>query len=295
MSDFEQTTLLEARGPYSFSESVRFLEDFTPAAIEASGETVLRLAFVPDGEMNAAGVSMRPAAERDDQVYVRAVGDVSFERTMQQVRRILSLDHDGRDVAAVAKRDPVIERLWKRKQYLRPVLFNSPHEAAAWVIIGNRIRMQQAARIKAELARHLGETISIDGIPVHAFPAPSVLAELSGFPGLTERKVAWLRGVGEAAAAGQLNTLRIRSMAPEEALEDLQQMKGIGPFGAELILLRGAGEADWIPHHETRFSRAVEQAYGLDEPPTAQRLEEMADAWKPFRTWVAVLLRSVLE
>jgi DNA-3-methyladenine glycosylase II len=178
------------------------------------------------------------------------VGDASIERVKRQVRRIRSLDHDGRGIVAVAERDPVIERLGKRQRYLRSVLFNSPYETAAWAIIGNRIRMQQAARIKAQMAYQLGETMMIDGIPVTAFPAPCVLAELSAFPGLSERKVVWLRG---------------------------------------------AGEADRLPGHETRFTRAVESAYDLDDTPSPVQVNDMAHAWKPYRTWVAVLLRSVYD
>ena len=36
-------------------------------------------------------------------------------------------------------------------------------------------------------------------------------------------------------------------------------------------------------------------AYGLERPPTAGELEEMARAWRPYRTWVALHLRAMLE
>ena len=36
-------------------------------------------------------------------------------------------------------------------------------------------------------------------------------------------------------------------------------------------------------------------AYGLDEPPGGEWLEERAQAWRPYRTWVVLLLRVLLE
>lgn len=295
MNRHEVEHYLDAQGPWSFAESVRFLEGFAPAAMESSGETALRLAFVPDGEDTAVGVSIQPADGRDDRVVVRLTGDAPTDSAVEQVRRILSLDHDGRGIPDVVERDPVIGQLWRDKRFLRPVLFHSPYEAAAWAIIGNRIRIRQAATIKAEIARELGTKLTVDGVTVYAFPPPAVLAEVRSFPGLTDRKVGRLRGIGEAAQAGLLSTDRIRSMEPDMALAALTELAGIGPFGAELILLRGAGERDRIPRNESRFGRAVALAYGLDAPPSDERLTEIATAWAPYRTWVAVLLRSVLE
>jgi 3-methyladenine DNA glycosylase/8-oxoguanine DNA glycosylase len=36
-------------------------------------------------------------------------------------------------------------------------------------------------------------------------------------------------------------------------------------------------------------------AYGLDRPPTVEELEQMAEQWRPYRTWVSLYLRAMLE
>ena len=60
-------------------------------------------------------------------------------------------------------------------------------------------------------------------------------------------------------------------------------------------MLRGAGEPDRIPRHETRLARAVALAYGLPEPPSDAELLELSQRWRPYRTWVTLLLRAQLE
>ncbi len=45
---------------------------------------------------------------------------------------------------------------------LLPVCFHSPYEAATWAIIGNRIRMPQAAAIKAHIAHQHGHRVHIE-------------------------------------------------------------------------------------------------------------------------------------
>jgi DNA-3-methyladenine glycosylase II len=266
-------------GPYSFAQSVRFLEGFAPAAYESGDSERLRLAFVADGGEEVSGVEVwSEAGALVGEVY----GNADVEAVRRQVGRILSLDVDGSGFAEVGERDAVVGRLQRRYPGLRPVLFYSPYEAAAWALIGNRIRILQAAKIKARMAEELGESVEISGELEHAFPGPSRLSQLEDVPGLE-------------AAGGKLDAGRLRAMPVREALADLQELPGIGGFSAELVLLRGAGEPDYLPVNEPRLARAVALAYGLDGPPGAARLSEIAEGWRPYRTWVSLYLRAMLE
>ncbi|MGB3680862.1 MAG: hypothetical protein WA990_00085, partial [Rubrobacteraceae bacterium] len=188
-----------------------------------------------------------------------------------------------------------VGKLQERYPGLRPVCFYSPYEAAAWAIIGNRIRIVQAAKMKKRMAEELGPVVEIAGEPERSFPGPSRLAHLEGFPGLFGRKAEYLRAIGRAAAEGWLDAVYLRSLPVEDALAELKELPGIGDFSAELILLRGVGEPDLLPTNEPRLGRAVAMAYGLDEPPTTEELERMAGTWRPYRTWVSLHLRAMLE
>ena len=283
---------LTPRGPYSLAASARFLEGFAPAAYDGGGVDHMRLAFVADGVGETAGVHVR---EEGGVVLGDVYGVADVEVARKQVARILSLDVDGSGFPRVGERDPVVRRLQERYRGLRPVCFYSPYEAAAWAIIGNRVRIVQAARVKASMARELGSVVEVRGERVNAFPGPSRLARLEGFPGLFGRKVEYLRHLGEATVEGRLDAGYLRSLPVEEALKELKKLPGIGPFSAELILLRGAGEPDYLPVEEPRLGRAVALAYGADEPPTAEKLAEISEGWCPYRTWVALHLRAALE
>jgi DNA-3-methyladenine glycosylase II len=284
---------LRPRGPYSLAASARFLEGFAPAAHEAAPEGHLHLAFPgPQGE--PAGVCL--CQEEDSGLVLGDVfGNADPDFVGAEAQRILSLDHEGTGFAGVGERDPVVGRLQARFAGLRPVLFLSPYEAAAWALIGHRIRIVQAAGVKARMAAELGDAVDIHGDVRHAFPPPGRLAGLEAFRGLFGRKAEWLRALGEAAATGVLDAAHLRSLPPQRALAELQDLPGIGPFSAELILLRGAGEADHLPAAEPRLRRAVALAYGDEDEPTQAEVAKRAERWRPYRTWVAVLLRAALE
>jgi DNA-3-methyladenine glycosylase II len=291
------TFALPARGPFSLAASTRFLEGFTPAACTGTAGQPLEAAFPVEGTWQTAGVRVREHADgaECEVVSPAAPGRELVAALRAQVARILSLDVDGSGFPAVGERDPVIARLQARYPGLRPVAFWSPYEAAAWAVIGQRIRIRQAAAVKAAMARQFGEPVSFGGHVVHAFPAPQRLAGASGVCGLPGRKPEWLRSVAAAALDGRLDASRLRVLPPEQALAELRQLPGIGDFSAELILLRGAAAPDEIPRHEPRLARAVALAYNLPMPPSARELQRISDKWRPYRTWATLLLRTFLE
>ena len=291
-----ETFTLVPRGPFSLASSIRFLEGFTPAAYASAG-SVLELAFPVEGTWETAGVRVQ---QDDGLVTALVVSPPSpspelMTAVRAQVERILSLDVDGSGFPAVGSRDPVVAGLQQRFPGLRPVGFWSPYEAAAWTIIGHRIRMRQAAAIKARMAQQLGEPVAFGDRVIYAFPSPARLASLDSFPGLAGRKPEYLRSVALAALEGQLDTARLRALPRETALKDLKTLPGIGDFSAGLILLRGAGDPDAVAYREPRLALAVGDAYGLPGPATPEQLTEISEAWRPYRTWVTLLLRTQQE
>lgn len=284
---------LTPRGPFSLEAGTRFLEGFAPAAYDGSpGSDHLHLAFPVDGTWETVGVCIRQTGSA---VVAEVVGETDRAAVRSQIARILSLDVDGSGFAAVGRRDPIVGRLQRAHPGLRPVLFWSPYEAAAWTIIGHRIRIVQAAGIKQRMSEQCGESIEVHGDLLHAFPGPKKLIAMRTFRGLFGRKVEYLHGVARAALAGTLDADRLRSGPRDEALAELRTIPGIGEFSSALILVRGAGDPDGFPRNERRLHRAMADAYGLGSDPPIEQLVDIAEAWRPYRSWVSLLLRSDLE
>jgi DNA-3-methyladenine glycosylase II len=288
----DRTFALEPRGRFSLPASIRFLEGFTPAAYQTREAGHLHFAFPIEKSWETAGVCVQQSGRI---VEGKFFGEADVAEVIPQVERILSLDIDASQFDEVGKRDPVVGRLQEAHKGLRPVLFWSPYEAAAWAIIGQRVRMSHAARVKQKIAAQLGETIDVHGEQTQSFPSPRRLLELSDFPGLSGSKVERLRSLAQRVLEGQLDAPTLRSLPTDDAMQVLQQLPGIGPFSAELILVRGAGEPDYFPNHEKRLHRAMAESYGLEGQPSTQVLADIADAWRPFRSWTALLFRAGIE
>jgi len=237
----------------------------------------LRSVFCVEGDWSRAEVQVTQDG-RTARVVVTGGGDL--EAAAAQACRFLSLDVDARGWPDVGRRDPVIADAQQQLPGLRPCGFHSPYEAAAWSVLSQRIRIVQAARLRDDLVHRHGE----DG----AFPAPQVLRDLDlDLPG---RKAEYLHAVAEAALEGRLDGAALRSVDPDQAVRVVQEVKGLGPFAAELVVVRGANAPDALPRHERRLEAEVAERYGPD-----RTLTEVSTTWRPFRTWAAVHLRTLRE
>jgi DNA-3-methyladenine glycosylase II len=274
------TVTLDVRGPWSLGVSRRFWEGFTPSALsedlQADGGT-LRTVFRVDADWSVAEARV---SQHGTRANVTVDGDGDLDAAAAQAGRFLALDVDATGWPGVGQRDQVIGAVQAQLAGLRPCGFHSPYEAAAWSVLSQRVRIVQAAKLRERLIAEAG-----DG---GAFPAPERLRNLRlDLPG---RKAEYLQAVADAALDGQLDGAALHISEADQSVRDLQSIKGIGPFAAELIVLRGANVQDAAPHHDRRLRSELSEQYG-----TERAFEDITSAWRPFRTWAAVYLRAARE
>jgi DNA-3-methyladenine glycosylase II len=307
-----ETFTIAPRGPFSLAEAALF--GFGQRS-DSAWDGVMRLAFGLDGYEQPVGVEVR----QDDSGLVSCtIGSVAnagaavpgaavpgaasatsepalrpnLAAVERQVARVLSLDHDGTEFTQIADRDPVMARLQQVAPGLRPPLFYSPYEAAAWSVLSARRPVRQMMAVRQRLSEAHGATFDLAGQRLAAFPLPEALLNVESFPGIAAEKLERLHGVARAAMNGQLDVDNLIELGPEAAMARLQQIKGIGPFYSSLIVIRGTGFADVLPVAEPQALALTAQLYDVDEPLTEKRFREIAEPWRPLRTWAVVLIRA---
>ncbi|MBA2476147.1 MAG: DNA-3-methyladenine glycosylase 2 family protein [Actinobacteria bacterium] len=289
--------MIEPRGPFTLLSAARFIAGWPPTrrpAAPEDGEASVRLGFLVDDWSDQAGVILRQTRAHEPVSGTIVAGTrAGADRIRDQAARIVSLDHDGTGYGELGRDDTVVGRLQEASGWLRPVLFHSPYEAACWAVISSRIRQAVAARVRDELSAEHGGRISVEGEELLTFPPPERLLEARAVRGLSEEKLRRLHGIAAAALAGQLDRDRLLEASPEEALAGLRRLPGIGPFWSEGILLRAVGTTDALALGEREGRRRAGEHYGLPEVVDDDAaFVALAERWRPFRTWVSVLLRA---
>jgi len=282
-----ETFTIVPRGPFSLAEAI----GFGFGQRDAAAGDVMRLAFCLDGYQHQAGVEVR-----QDQAGVHGTvhgpGGTDVDAARRQVARVLSLDYDAAGFLEAGERDPVLGSVQKAAPGLRPPLFYSPYEAAAWAVLSVRRPPKQLMAVRERLSRAHGAVFDLAGQQLAALPAPEQMLRVESFTGVAPDRMERLHGVARAAQEGRLDAGHRLALGPEEAMVRLQEIPGIGPFYSALIVIRGTGFADVLPVGEPMLLTLVERLYDLRGPVADEDLRALAEAWKPFRTWAAVLIRA---
>ncbi|MCW3065990.1 MAG: Fe-S cluster assembly protein HesB [Solirubrobacterales bacterium] len=254
---------------------------------------MVRLAFAVDDWSGHAAIALVETPDGSLLGEIATTKGANKEQAIAQARRVLSLDHDGAGYAALGKRDRLIGRLQRESGYLRPVLFHSPYEQACWAVISSRIRQSQAAKVRDAIAKAHGAKLEVGGERMLAFPGPEQLLSVYKFEGLADTKLDRLHGIARAALAGHIDARKLRSLPHEEAVAELRTLPGVGAFWADGIVVRGVGDADALTLREPRVREKAAALYQRPEVTTDdQAFLKLADGWRPWRSWVSVLLRA---
>ena len=288
-------TSLEVTGPFDLGEVATMGFGHRD---EASFDGVMRLGFCLDTDLERrVGVVVRQRGDRLELDIVPADGrpldQVDVGAAARQVARVVSADHDGAAFDALCRADPVLAPVHAVAPGFRPALFYSPYEAAVWSVVSARRARAQAIGLRRRLAQELGSSVELAGQVLEVVPSPRALLGLTSLPGLPADRVPRLHAVAEAALRGELDADALRALPPEEAQQRLQRLPGIGPFSSSLVLIRACGHADVMPSGESHARELVQELYGFDHPPTTAELEAVGETWRPYRTWVAVMLRAL--
>jgi DNA-3-methyladenine glycosylase II len=180
-------------------------------------------------------------------------------RALATVRRVLGVDRDLAHFDRAAASTPWLKSLAERMQGVKPPRYPTLWEACVNAVVFQQISLVAATAIMQRLTVALGQSLVSDGFQHYSFPSTaSFLAAddaLLRAAGLSVGKLMTLRRVGDALAAGTLDETMLEQHASPDAAAILCGIKGIGPWTAAVILLRGLGRLDVFPMNDTSVTR----------------------------------------
>lgn len=240
------------------------------------GETYRRSIDLP------GGVGVIGLVAHDDHVAARielsSWSDLGV--AVQRVRRLLDLDSDPAAVDAALGSDTALAPLVAAVPGRRAPSSVDPYETAIRAVIGQQVSVAGARTVAGRIVESVGRTL---GEPVgeiaRVFPRPEDLAvapdEAFSMPGARRDAI---RRLARAVADGDLE-LDVGS-DPSVAHRQLLALKGIGPWTADYVVMRGLGHPDTFLTNDLGVRHALDRLGGLD-----RRADEDGSRWAPWRSY----------
>jgi DNA-3-methyladenine glycosylase II len=151
-------------------------------------------------------------------------------------------------------------------------------------VIGQQLSLAAAGAIRARLAAlHDGR-----------LPTPAELLAIDDDAlrgvGLSRAKAVYLHDLAARLVDGRLDLERLRAMDDDAARDELTQVKGVGRFTADGVLLLALRRKDVWPAGDLALRRAAAGVWGLDGPLSLVEVDALGERFRPWRTLAAVYL-----
>lgn len=167
---------------------------------------------------------------------------------------------------------------------------HNPFEALARNIIYQQLHGNAAAAIHQRVLALFGKK--------KLSPQEILLASEESLrgAGLSGAKLAAIKDLAAKTLDGTVPTLaRLRRMADEEIIEQLVQVRGIGRWTVEMLLIFRLGRPDVLPVGDFAVRKGFSIMYGLKDLPKPKELIHYGERWKPFRSVASWYLWRVHE
>jgi DNA-3-methyladenine glycosylase II len=113
--------------------------------------------------------------------------------------------------------------------------------------------------------------------------------------GLSRAKTAYIRDLAARVRDGDVHLEMIEALEDAAVIAELTRVKGIGRWTAEMFLMFRLHRPDVLPVGDLGIVTAIRRAYRLRKPPSAARLEKIAEPWRPYRSVACWYLWRTLD
>ena len=195
--------------------------------------------------------------------------------------------------AHLARRDRRLAS-WMRR--IGPLEFDfrrpfDPVDALARSILHQQLAGKAAATITARVVALMPRRGRIDPAGIAAVSDDALRAA-----GVSRNKIAALRDLAVKAGAGIVpNTRQLARMSDAAIIEHLTQVRGIGRWTVEMMLMFRLGRPDVLPVDDLGVRMGAQIVHGFEDLPAPRVLAAFGDRWAPYRTLAGFYLWRVVE
>jgi len=163
--------------------------------------------------------------------------------------------------------------LWEREEGFKTLIY---------IILEQQVSLASAKAAYDKLLKKIGSITSVNFLKLSD-------AELKSI-GFSRQKTSYGRNLADAIITERLNLTELSDLDDAQAKEQLMNIKGIGPWTADIYLLMALGRPDIWPNGDIALASAVQKLKGIASRPSFEELNRMSLKWKPWRAVAARIL-----
>lgn len=200
--------------------------------------------------------------------------------------RLLGLGTDLTEFYRFAAHDARLGPLTRRFRGIKPPRFATIFECVINAMACQQVTLTLGVRLLSRLAVAHGTAFGDGDDAVHAFPRPEELARLSPAIlqqlGFSRQKGRAMIELARAVAEGRLDLEELATLSDDEAAKRLRELRGVGRWTAEYVLLRGLGRTHVFPGDDVGARNNLRRWLGLANPLDYQGVRRALSPWGDY-------------
>jgi len=217
------------------------------------------------------------------------------EKAKEAVKFIFNLDFDLSSFYNDVKGDQTMYHITRQLYGLKNPTTPTVYEALVDSIVEQQISIKVAHTVEERLVKKFGETLTVGGESFYAYPTPQniVCASLEEIRNcrLSQRKAEYIQEAAKLIVNGKLDLEHLKThQNPEEIIAELDEIRGIGVWTAELTMLRGMQKLDALPADDFGIRRVISRYYCRGKPIKSGEAQEIAKSWGRWKGLAAFYL-----
>jgi DNA-3-methyladenine glycosylase II len=184
-------------------------------------------------------------------------------------------------------------------------IFESLMEAIIYQQLHGKAAATIAGRVKALFPENMQRITTRHGEQFE-FPSPQQILAIEPqrlrSAGLSQAKMLAIRDLAAKALDGTVPTMKVaQKMSDDELVEHLTQVRGIGRWTVEMLLIFRLGRPDVLAVDDYGVRKGYAKMHRLDELPKPKDLQELGENWRPHRSvacwymWRAAEMKDLPE
>jgi DNA-3-methyladenine glycosylase II len=200
-------------------------------------------------------------------------------------------DDYARARRTLMRRDPVMRALIL--QHGPCGLADNQHTDPFKALVHAIMSQQLSNKAAATIARRFNELFG------GSFPTPRQVLDMPTAQlrsvGLSTMKASFIHDLARRVDEGSLRLDALNTMADEDVVAALTEVKGIGRWTAEMFLMFRLQRPDVLPVGDLGIVNAIKKQYGLRKTPTPARMIKLGESWRPYRSIACWYLWASLD
>ena len=206
------------------------------------------------------------------------------KKAQETISVLFSLNFNLAPFYKDVKTDDTMTRVTQKLWGLKSPTTQTAFEALIDSIVEQQISLKVANSIESKLTKRFGDNLSVEGEVYYTYPTPQKLASVDIDAirqcGLSQRKAEYIQGIAELVANDELDLEKLKNCdSADEIISELDRIRGVGVWTAELTMLRGMQKCEALPADDLGLRRTIARYYCGGKVINSARARQIAENW----------------